>query len=452
MTPPPALPPVLNSVDVVTFPDGVATPAPTPQETPPVQRLPTLPTEQVAAPKAPLVPKLGPKPTDRRTPATLSPEPAPIPVPIPVPATPQVAKADTVPPRPAIRPLPIPAPTPTQTTQAVPVPRPVPVPVPVPAQVQEPISVQVPVLAFNPVPITIEPAPPSQTLAQPAAEPLNIRGSQLKLRQAATLKPVRPLEVAAPLAPTPVPSPQATPPTTFARPPSPPPPAFVAPKTAPLTIPRAKAPLPKVQVPRIAATDLRLPEVQVSGESAAPPAAPSGVTSVSGGLPSSGGSGARSNPSPSGLAPSGSGSSGGPAGQSGTTGGGNSTAASGTPNGSNSGASGPTGILPRRPGGASVRQPFPTGDNYTLVGKMDKIYDCSRLNRERDARCPNWDPIEGRNSQGAASMAVPEPKGLPKLRNPIGTNPLPLCPPGTPGNQMGLSCLPSREGPGIPRP
>jgi hypothetical protein len=115
------------------------------------------------------------------------------------------------------------------------------------------------------------------------------------------------------------------------------------------------------------------------------------------------------------------------------------------------GTSGPTGILPRRPGGASVRQPFPRGDANTVLNRMDRTYDCSRLNRERDERCPNWDPIEGRNAQGPAGFEVPAPKGLPKLRYPAGTNPLPVCPPGTPGNQMGLSCLPTREGPGIPK-
>lgn len=98
-----------------------------------------------------------------------------------------------------------------------------------------------------------------------------------------------------------------------------------------------------------------------------------------------------------------------------------------------------------------MRQAFPRGEGNTILDKMDKTYDCSRLNRERDARCPTWDPIEGRNSLGAAAIEVAVPKGLPKLRNPIGTNPLPVCPPGTPGNQMGLSCLPTREGPGIPK-
>jgi hypothetical protein len=82
---------------------------------------------------------------------------------------------------------------------------------------------------------------------------------------------------------------------------------------------------------------------------------------------------------------------------------------------------------------------------------MNKTFDCSRMGRERDERCPEFSPMEGRNARGAASFEVPVPKGLPQLRNPLGTNPLPVCPPGTPGSQMGLSCLPSREGPGIPK-
>ncbi len=459
--PPTLPPPELNVVDVVTIPNGdvlrdVSAPVELKQEAVVREFLP---------PKATLDRRYGPKATDRRTP----PEQVPVPVPVPVPVS-----ATAVPPLPLPEPKPplLPAPA-TPPQKALPSPTPTPSPILLP----------------NPEPVQLKTAPIAPNFALPDADPLSINGAKLKLKQVPAIKPLETLAISPrptltptlPVVQNPPPTPKVSAPTFATVPPAPvapapapasmptsaasaaiqrklsAPPPFAGPAPKPLTIPNTKAPLPKVQLPRIRATDLALPEVQ-SGAPAPLQNPPSGagVTSLSrpqgplgqgaggaGALPST--AGQQSRPASSGSA--------GQAGEGVTAG---STAASGSQAAGSSvgggNASGSTGMLPRSPGGASVRQPFPRGDTNTLLGRMDKTYDCSRLNRERDARCPEWNPIEGRNGRPSSQFEVPVPKGLPSLRNPNGTNPLPACPPGTAGNQMGLSCLPTREGPGIPRP
>ena len=452
---PPVPPPTINVVDIVTFPNA----RPQDSNAPPVELKRE---DALARPKPIIDPRFGPKPTDRRVPplsepqlsnpkleAPNDPEPLLLPPAQPIAqfTPPEPLSVPVVAPKPVIVP-PLPAPLLKTSPQ--------------PAQVSDPI----PEPSVEVVPLRTAPSAPS--LTQPPADPLSISGAKLKLKQAQTIKPIETPKLAPPATPVatppaPTPSPVlpavatpsvATVQPAAARPLSPPPP-FTSPAPAPLTINRSQAPLPKVQVPRIRATDLRLPDDQIPPAVGAPamsanPPATSGVTSLS--------------PTPSGSGQSGSGANSpaasGPSGQAGASSSGSGGTQGGQPAGGGpplgqvgggGGTSGPTGILPRRPGGPAVRQPFPRGEGNTLLNRMDKTYDCSRINRERDARCPDWGPIEGRNGRPTSSFEVPVPKGLPTLRNPFGTNPLPPCPPGTPGSQMGLSCLPTREGPGIPK-
>lgn len=466
-------PTVFNAVDVVTFPDGTTSnPDPqTPAE--PVELTPPKADPIIPLPNVRVDPKFGPRPTDRRTPPTpvqkIEPTP-PTPLPVPEPvlsqaSEPEPPKAEPIRPRPV--PLtPAPQASPLPKAEAVPkrVPEPIAVPVPVPVTTP-------PLAAPSPTPVPARQTPPTPTLVQPPPTPLNIRADKLKVNQNPAIKPAQVRAIpspAPPTLPTPVPgapinttpglpkqtaspTPKAapSPPAAIVRAPSPPPPAFVGAAPAPLAPARDTRALPKVQVPRVRATDLRLPEAQAAGpsSSAATSSAAAGVTSLApggapsraangGGAPSSGGSG-------------GSGGTGGTAGGSGQAGGG--APIVGGAGGAGGAAGGPSGILPRRPGGASVREAFPRSDG-SLLGRMDQTFDCSRIGRDRDPRCPDWAPMEGRNSRGAATYEVPVPKGITPPRYATGTNPMPPCPPGTPGNQMGLSCLPSRDGPGIPKP
>jgi hypothetical protein len=463
-TPTPLPPPPLNVVDVVTIPNG----SDQQQMSQPIDIEPKAKVDQIPQEVPKIDQRFGPRPSDRRTTPTpilkTESQPAPEVSPSPAPTLPSQVPAQI-----------------QQPPEPVPIIPPTSLPTPKPATIQQaappPIQATTPTLLPNVEAVPLKPAQVAPSLTLPDADPLAIKGAKLKLKQAPTLRPMDTLEIPAPPSPPasiPVPAPapalrnMPTPTATPAKPTTPPiqrqlspPPPFAAPAPAPLNVTNAKTPLPKVQLPRIRATDLRLPDAQAVPD-APPQAVPqsnaggsSGVTSL---LPRDprGSAGAASappiagGPGPSvGGAPSnGGGSGGGSAGGSGTSGGGGNAAGGGA---GGAGASGPTGILPRRPGGASVPQPFPRGDSNTLLGRMDKTYDCSRLNRERDARCPEWGPIEGRNGRAASQFEVPVPKGLPTLRNPLGTNPLPPCPPGTPGSQMGLSCLPTREGPSIPK-
>jgi hypothetical protein len=427
-TPTPMPPPVLNSVDVVTFSDGQRTRTDAPSA--PVdlaQDRPDTPPPLIT-PQNRTIRDIGPQPIDKSQRVTL-----------PEDAVPRAADALSVqdtppfpPPVPANQTIPAPSPLPLPTSRAVPEPEPVPT-----RQPSQPLD---PVPDMTPTPQSVQlkskQFPPA--LEQPAANPLVIGAEKLKLKQAPALKPVRATNVPAP---SPLPKSNPTPA---------PPPATTDRPVAPLNLPKSATQLPNVQLPRVNAPDLRLPDVQADTEIGNPASPTTGVTSVS----APAGQGANGRPtspqSSNGAGANGAaGSNGAASPLSGTAvGGGNSGAATvGSGAGAGAGAGGPSGVLPRRPGGASVREAFPRGNSGTIIGKMDKTYDCSRLNRERDARCPNWDPIEGRNSQGLGGFEVPVPKGLPKLRNPIGTNPLPLCPRGTPGSQFGLSCLPSNDGP-----
>jgi hypothetical protein len=442
-------PPVFNVVDVVTFPDGTRS---DPASSVPVDAIAEQKREaepEAQVPKIRVDPRFGPRPSDKRVP------PPPVvlpPLPLPAPASEPVTTSDPQPPLPVPVPAPVPPPPkapPEPVREAITAPTPVPVPVQAPV---EPIPARV----TNPTP----------TLVQPPPTPLNIRADKLKINQNRALKPVQtpsltlpPLQSASPAPLSPAPSPQAVPDSTPvqqpSRPRSPPPPAFSGAAPTPLTPAKQTRALPQVQVPRVRAQDIAIPDVQLATPAApaasAGPSGPSGVTSLAptgggsnGGQNASGAGGGRT----SGGAATGSGGAASGSGAGGTSAGGSPTSPqSGTNGGSGTGASG---ILPRRPGGASVRQEFPR-DDTSLLGRMDKTFDCSRVGRERDARCPEWTPMEGRNGRGAAPIPVPVPQGLPKLRAPAGTNPLPVCPPGTPGSQMGLSCLPSREGPGIPK-
>jgi hypothetical protein len=458
--PKPPMPQIFNAVDVVTFPDGTTAVDQSQLPSEPVDLTQPKTPPVLPKPKVQIDPKFGPKATDKRVKSPPLPVPTPQAptLPVPIPSEP-ITQTEA----PVVAPKPIPL-APAQRSLPVPATEAVPTPAPRPAQMT-------PVLP-TPAPVEMRATPVGPSLIQPTADPLKIDAQKLKTNQAPAIKPigVREIPLPAPVPPSPVspspispspaspsvapvaaPLPKLQPAAPSVRTPSPPPPAFVAPAPSPLAPSRNAPALPKVQVPRVSAADLRVPEVQApsAGGPAASSAPPStGVTSLS--PPSSGaqtGGGGLPRPSGGGGAPSSGGAAGGPSGAAGSN-----TGALGSSGGANTGtAGGPTGVLPRRPGGASVREAFPRGDTSTVLGRMDKTYDCSRLNRERDARCPEWDPIEGRNSRGAAGFEVAVPKGLPKLRNPIGTNPLPICPPGTPGSQFGLSCLPTREGPGIPK-
>jgi hypothetical protein len=461
IAPEPTLPPTRNVVEIVTLPNNEArarqTSVPVQNEAPQAelkqsQPDPILPIPEIKLPAKPEV-----RPEEKRSP--------------PAPKEPILATTEkplvVLPP-----PTPKPLQQPEEQEQA---PKPFPVPptsLNQPASIAEPLPTPLPVEMPKLETVAIQATPFKPSLTQPDAQPLSIAASKLQLKQAPALKTLKPLELPTPpqlqapprqekpattASTLPVPTPQPVP---VARPPSRLTPEFVAPKTAPLSISRPKALLPLVQVPRVAAADLRLPEVQslpTATTAAASSGVAAGVTSVFGGLPSRTDQGTQPPATRAGSIVSGS------AAANGQTGSDGRTQESSTSLNNQGGADGSTtaagrsGVLPRRPGGASVRQPFPTSDGNTVVERMNKTFDCSRLNRDRDARCPNWDPIEGRNSAGAgagagaASLPVPAPKGLPTPHYPVGTNPLPTCPPGTPGNQRGLSCLPAREGPGIPK-
>jgi uncharacterized membrane protein YgcG len=443
-------PTVFNAVDVVTFPDGTKS-TPDPQApSDPVELTPTPADPVLPLPKIQVDPKFGPKPTDMREKA--APDPITPPLPVQPPPledlTPEPLPVPPPPPKPEVL---TPAPQASLVPESEVVPRATPTPVPV----QPPVTSTPPVQARK--------SAPAPTLVLPPPDPLNIRGDKLKVNQAPALKPLQTRTIPA-LVPTPtpvavpspapglpkttsvapvtaVPSPVPAPvPNKAARTLSPPPPAFTAPAPAPLAPSTGTRALPKVQVPRVMARDLRLPDAQAAAGGALPAAggstAPAGVTSLS---PSGGGAGSAGGAG-------GSGGSGGFAGGAGSAG----SAGGGGPPAAGSGGGGPSGVLPRRPGGARVPEAFPRSDG-SLLGQMDRTFDCSRIGRDRDARCPEWNPIEGRNARGAANFEVPLPKGVIPPRYANGTNPLPVCPPGTPGNQMGLSCLPSREGPGIPK-
>jgi hypothetical protein len=308
------------------------------------------------------------------------------------------------------------SPTPTQSNvvraqgvelaqEPIPIPKAVaPLKSPTPEVTQALPNLSPPLPALRPM------APAGPLLRQPSPAPLQFQGKALK----ANVNPALPkaAEIKIPdAASQDVPAP--TPPT-------------------PLVAPKPQIALPNVQVPRIPKLEVRQPEPAV-----APPVA--GAETIAGAgaraaanSPAAGAVGANPKANAS-------------AGASITTGVPDQGAAT-----ASTGASG--GILPRRPGGAGVTAVFPSGQGSGLLGRMARTTECAKINRERDGKCPDWDPLEGGSPRTARSFTTAAPKDAAPGRYAIGTNPLPLCPKGTPQAQFGLSCLARDDGPGIPRP
>ncbi len=105
----------------------------------------------------------------------------------------------------------------------------------------------------------------------------------------------------------------------------------------------------------------------------------------------------------------------------------------------NSDAGGP---LPRGPRIVGKgRNVFESNENNSLLARMGRTADCSSINRERDEKCPNWEPIE------KASRPIPAPIPKEAKRPATGIDPLPSCPLGTPQSNIGITCLPSKSAP-----
>jgi hypothetical protein len=289
-------------------------------------------------------------------------------------------------------------------------------PVPIPKAVA-PLKNQVPEVAPSlpslgpPLP-ALRPMPPaSPLLRQPAPAPLQLQGKALKANTSPALPKAAEIKI---------------PDASVADVPAPTPPA-------PLVVPKPQLALPKVQVPRIPKLEVRQPEPAVAApSSAAETIASAGARAAANSPAASGASGTLPRANTAAGAPI-------------TTGVPSQGVAA-----ASTGAGG--GALPRRPGGAGVTGVFPSGQGGGLLGRMAQTSDCARINRERDGKCPDWDPLEGGSPRTAKSFTIAVPKDAAPGRYAIGTNPLPLCPRGTPQAQFGLSCLPSNEGPGIPRP
>ncbi len=395
---------------------------------------------------------------------------APVPVqPTPAPAVPMSEPADqsVEPPLEATQSPPPPA----ETTVAPPVPLPpaptkqvapeVPKAPPVLAQANNPKSEVAPApveevapIPFKPIaaplpkPVTLRPAAP--ILNQPTPEALQLKGQRLKSVTAPSVQAPQNLRVpdavveeeqpapyqpgALPtLAPAAAPNLRTLPNRPITATPT---------QAAPLALPKSQIALPKVQVPQIKASDLRVPDEQAVADA-------SGGNAAAAGGANGGGAASQAN------AQAGAGTSGGVTSLGGSFAGGGAapTASGGGSNGGQTaaGSGAPTGILPRRPGGAGVKTEFPTGVGGNLLSKMARTGECAQINRQRDGKCPDWDPIDGRNPREQKPIPVAVPKDAASGRYPLGTNPLPLCKPGTPQAQFGLSCLPRDDGPGIPK-
>lgn len=317
---------------------------------------------------------------------------------------------------------------------------------PVPVEEVAPIPFK-PIAAPLPKPVTLRPAAP--ILIQPTPEALQFKGQRLKATTAATVQVNPNLRVPdaveeeepEPYQPAPLPSlaPAAAP--NLRTLPNRPITATPT-QAAPLTLPKSQIALPKVQVPQIKAFDLRVPDEQA-------------IADASGGNAAAAGGSAGGGATSQATAQAGVGTSGGVTSLGGsiTSGGAAPTEGSGGPNAGQTaaGPGAPTGILPRRPGGSGVKTEFPTGVGGNLLSKMARTGECAQINRQRDGKCPDWDPIDGRNPREQKPIPVAVPKDAAPGRYPLGTNPLPLCKPGTPQAQFGLSCLPRDDGPGIPK-
>ncbi|MCZ8207340.1 MAG: hypothetical protein ACK5XZ_11240 [Hyphomonadaceae bacterium] len=411
----------LDNVEIVTLPQSSdATQAPVPVQPTPAPAIPSsAPPEQSVEP--PLEAMQPPAPAAE---ATIPPPVAPPPAP-----TKQVAP---------------------ETPKAPPVlaqaNNPKPVAAPVPVEEVAPIPFK-PIAAPLPKPVTLRPAAP--TLTQPTPEALQIKGQRLKANTAPTVQANPNLRVPdavkedepAPYQPAPLPSlaPAAAP--NLRTLPNRPITATPT-QAAPLALPKSQIALPKVQVPQIKASDLRVPDQQA-------------VADASGGNAAAAGGSAGGGATSQATAQTGAGTAGGVTSLGGSFAGGGAapTASGGSSNGGQTaaGSGAPTGILPRRPGGAGVKTEFPTGVGGNLLSKMARTGECAQINRQRDGKCPDWDPIDGRNPREQKPIPVAVPKDAAPGRYPLGTNPLPLCKPGTPQAQFGLSCLPRDDGPGIPK-
>jgi len=314
-----------------------------------------------------------------------------------------------------------------------------------PATVEEvaPIPFK-PIAAPLPKPVTLRPASP--ILTQPTPDALQVKGQRLKAATAPAVQATPNLQVPEavedeeppPYQPSPLPTlaPAATP--NLRTLPNRPITATPT-QAAPLALPKSQVALPKVQVPQIKAADLRVPEEQAVASASGGNAAAAGGTS---------GGGASSQAS----AQAGGGTSGGVTSLGGSlAGGGIAPTPSGAGQAGSQAIAGASGALPRRPGGAGVKTEFPTGVGGSLLSKMARTGECAQINRDRDGKCPDWDPIDGRSPRLAKPMPVAVPKDAAPGRYPLGSNPLPLCKPGTPQAQFGLSCLPRDDGPGIPK-
>jgi hypothetical protein len=326
-------------------------------------------------------------------------------------------KAETASPTPPAVPEQPPIAAPTQSNgvraqgvelaqEPVPIPKLVaPLKSPTPDVVQALPSLSPPLPALRPT------APANPALRRPAPAPLQLQGKALKANANPALPKAAEIKI---------------PDASVEEVPAPTPPT-------PLVVPKPQLALPKVQVPRIPKFDVRLPEPAV-----APP--PAGTETIA----SAGAKATANSPAAAGVA--------------GTTPKTNASAGAsittGVPNqgvaAASTGAGG--GALPRRPGGAGVTGVFPSGQGGGLLGRMARTTECAKINRERDGKCPDWDPLEGGSPRTAKSFTIAVPKDAAPGRYAIGTNPLPLCPKGTPQAQFGLSCLPRNDGPGIPRP
>lgn len=168
------------------------------------------------------------------------------------------------------------------------------------------------------------------------------------------------------------------------------------------------------------------------GGSGTPASAGGGVTALGGGAGASSGAGAGSG---SGAGPSLPGASGGQP--------------EGGPAGGNIPANGP---LPRRPPGPGVRGTFTNDQRGGLLGRMDQDAECRELARDRDRagelpeRCRGSRLYEPGRTGGTIAPRAPPPSNTAAP-----SNPLPLCPPGTPQGRMGESCLPSTGEPPTPK-
>ena len=419
-------PNLLENVEIVTLPQTspAAQEAPTPLEAnpAPVVPLPDQPQQRIEPPvEAPPAP-----------PAVETAAAPPVSTP-PVPSPPAQAKqvAPEAPKAPAV------------LSQAN---NPKPDAAPVPMEEAAPIPFK-PIPAPLPKPVTLRPAAP--VLTQPSVEALQLKGQRLKTTAAPKVQAPENLRVPdaveeeepPPFQPAPIPSlaPAAAP--NLRTLPNRPITATPT-QAAPLALPKSAVALPKVQVPQIKASDLRVPEEQAVAASA-------GGNAAAAGGAAGGGAAAQAS------AQAGAGSSGGVTSLGGSFAGGAGMPAAGgggqAGSQAASGPGGPSGVLPRRPGGAGVKTEFPTGVGGSLLAKMARTSECAQINRQRDGKCPDWDPIEGRSPREAKPMPVPVPKDAAPGRYPLGTNPLPLCKPGTPQAQFGLSCLPRDDGPGIPK-